>query len=98
MMSICWSWPRTWRSAPRRRPLDLRALASETAEDFRAAFENAGVRFAVDLPEEPLWVHGDRTRVAQVIGNLLSNAAKFTRSGDTVCLSAARSRPGPGDS
>ena len=32
----------------------------------------------VDLPERPLWVDADFTRLAQAFSNLLNNAAKYT--------------------
>jgi CheY-like chemotaxis protein len=36
------------------------------------------VALAVERPEEPAWVVGDPVRIAQIVGNLLQNAAKFT--------------------
>ena len=42
------------------------------------------LRFTVDVPPRPLWVHGDRTRLAQVAHNLISNALKYTPPGGTV--------------
>jgi two-component system CheB/CheR fusion protein len=70
-----------------RRPMDLRELAQRTAEDHRGLFTAREVGFEVALPDEPLWVDGDATRLAQAIGNLLQNSAKFTSSGDSVRLS-----------
>ncbi|HEY6104465.1 MAG TPA: ATP-binding protein, partial [Anaeromyxobacteraceae bacterium] len=70
-----------------RRPLDLRALSQRTAEDHRGLFAARGVALEVALPDDPLWIEGDATRLAQVIGNLLQNSAKFTSSGDSVRLS-----------
>jgi two-component system, chemotaxis family, CheB/CheR fusion protein len=70
-----------------RRPLDLRELAQRTAEDHRGLFTARDVAFEVALAKEPLWVEGDATRLAQAIGNLLQNSAKFTSSGDSVGLS-----------
>ncbi len=70
-----------------RRPLDLRDLSQRTAEDHRSLFTARGVALEVALPNDPLWIEGDATRLAQVIGNLLQNSAKFTSSGDSVRLS-----------
>ena len=41
-------------------------------------------------PGEPLVVHGDRDRLAQVIGNLLSNAIKYSPEGGTVALTTTQ--------
>ncbi len=70
-----------------RRPVDLRDLARRTTEDHRGLFTAREVALEVALPDEALWVEGDATRLAQAIGNLLQNSAKFTSSGDSVRLS-----------
>ncbi len=70
-----------------RRALDLRDLSERTVEDHRSMFAGREVALELVLPDGPLWVEGDATRLAQVIGNLLQNAAKFTSAGDSVRLS-----------
>lgn len=45
-------------------------------------------RFITDLPSEPVWLWADHTRLAQIVSNLLNNAAKYTPAGGTVSLSA----------
>lgn len=50
--------------------------------------EAAGHSFVTDLPDRPIWLDGDHTRLAQIVSNLLNNAAKYTPSGGTVSLAA----------
>jgi two-component system CheB/CheR fusion protein len=74
----------------RREPLDLAALVCETIEDYRAAFRERGVELAVTLPDGALPILGDRVRLSQVLGNLLSNALKFTPPQERVVVSVER--------
>ena len=71
----------------RRERLDLTELTRATADDHRATIEQAGLNFTLELPDSPAWVQGDPTRLAQVIGNLLHNASKFTDPGGSISLS-----------
>lgn len=67
--------------------VDLAALARGTAEDHRELYARNGIELVVEIGQDPLWVEGDPTRLAQVIGNLLNNAAKFTPRGGMTVLS-----------
>lgn len=67
--------------------VDLSSIAQRTAEDHEGLFAARGVAFQVVLPPGPEWILGDATRLAQLTGNLLLNAAKFTSAGDSVVLS-----------
>ena len=70
------------RSSCAREPLDLTRLVREVCDDERAALEEAGLTVHLDLPETPITLDGDPTRLrAGGCNNLLQNAAKFTDSG-----------------
>jgi CheY-like chemotaxis protein len=68
----------------RKETLDLVHLVRQTVEDYRAALDGARLTATTDLPNEGVWVLGDRTRLAQVLGNLLQNAIKFSNPGGRV--------------
>lgn len=78
----------------RKRRQDLAQIAAQTAEDYRAEMESAGIRLAVQVPDTPLWVNGDGTRLAQSIGNVLHNARKFTGAPGEVEVRAGADEQG----
>lgn len=66
---------------------DVARIVAQTAEDYRPTIEANGVALVVQVPSEQVWVAGDKARIAQVIGNLLHNAAKFTKPGNRILVS-----------
>jgi signal transduction histidine kinase/putative methionine-R-sulfoxide reductase with GAF domain len=72
----------------RKARIDLCELARATAEDHRSVVEGRGLSLAVDVSSTPCWVDGDAVRLAQIIGNLLQNSAKFSDHG-SICLEVA---------
>jgi two-component system, chemotaxis family, CheB/CheR fusion protein len=73
-----------------RADVELAELVRSAAEDHRAVIEERGIRLSVVAPPEQVFVHGDPTRLVQIVGNLLQNAAKFTKAGGAVTLSLVR--------
>lgn len=74
----------------RRQPLDLAAVVQRAVETVRPQFDERGVALAVSVPAVACTVDGDATRLEQVVGNLLANAAKYTESGGRVTLTVER--------
>ncbi len=70
----------------RRERVDFARLVREAVEDHRAMLEGNRLEAVADVPGEPMWVRADRTRLSQVVGNLLQNAAKFTDPGGRVAV------------
>ncbi|WP_316160305.1 PAS domain-containing protein [Bradyrhizobium sp. SZCCHNRI20481] len=63
-------------------PVDLASLTAEIASTFRSAIEAAGLRLIVDCPPLPEPAYVDREMWEKIVLNLLSNAFKFTFTGD----------------
>ena len=54
------------------------------------AMDAAGPSLIIELPDEPLWLHADPTRMTQILANLLCNSAKYTQPGGGIVLLARR--------
>jgi len=70
--------------------MDLRDVIEAAVETIRPVIEAMRHEFTAVLPDEPLWIDGDRVRLAQVLSNLLSNAAKYTPDAGRITLTAER--------
>ncbi len=64
-------------------PLDLSELADNAVTAHRANAANAGLEIVLDA-SEPVEVHADPGRIRQVLGNLLSNAIRYTDAGGRI--------------
>jgi signal transduction histidine kinase/DNA-binding response OmpR family regulator len=71
----------------RQEGLDLVELMRNTVEDYRSLLESNGLTINLHLPESPLYTRGDPTRLAQVVGNVLHNASKFTEPNGQITVS-----------
>jgi PAS domain S-box-containing protein len=70
--------------------VELAEVCTRAVEGSRPAIELAHHTLTVDLPEQPLRLEADPVRLAQVLGNLLNNAAKYTDPGGHILLSGRR--------
>ena len=74
----------------RRETIDLAAMLRSAVETSRPLIESARHELTVELPEEPVTLMADPVRLAQIVANLLNNAAKYTEDGGRISLSARR--------
>lgn len=69
--------------------ISFNAVVAQASETVRPSIDARSHRFRVDLPASEIWVNADATRLAQVMQNLLANAAKFTPAGGDISLVAS---------
>ena len=68
--------------------VELSAVVMTAVEACRPLMERRGHKLTISLPREAVWFEGDAVRVAQVLENLLNNAAKYTEPGGSIRVSA----------
>jgi signal transduction histidine kinase len=68
--------------------IELRRVVDTAVETSRPLVEKGHHQLEVRFPAEPLFVRGDPVRLAQVVSNLLNNAARYTDDGGRIALNA----------
>ena len=71
----------------KKEPVELGKVIQHSIESTRMLIASKKHRLAINVPGVPMWVRGDFARLVQVVGNILSNAAKYTGEGGTVEIS-----------
>jgi PAS domain S-box-containing protein len=74
----------------RREVFDLGAVIIHTVDSLRSSIDEKGLRLEFSLPREEITLHGDPTRIEQVVTNLLNNAVKYTDPGGAITLAVER--------
>jgi signal transduction histidine kinase/ActR/RegA family two-component response regulator len=74
----------------RKERIELSAAVGIAIEASRPLIERGQHILTVRIPPEPIWINADLGRIAQILSNLLNNAAKYTRPGGHIWLTAER--------
>jgi PAS domain S-box-containing protein len=69
-------------------PLEVAQPVQQAVEGVQPLVRERGLTLSVALPPQPVYVEADPTRLQQVVGNLLRNAARYTDPGGHILLTA----------
>jgi signal transduction histidine kinase len=69
-------------------PVDISTVITAAVEQLSHAISIKGHAVEVDLPARPCMILGDRTRLVQVLSNLLGNAVRYTPNGGDIVIKA----------
>jgi len=71
-------------------PVELAEVVAQAVEEGRPLMEARKHQLTFNLPDDPIRLEADPTRLTQVVANLLNNSAKYTNEGGHICLTVER--------
>jgi PAS domain S-box-containing protein len=75
----------------KKEPLEIGSLIDQAVETVQPIVSGKGHQLRINKPATPLYVDGDRARLAQGLSNLLHNAAKYTNAGGAITVAVTAS-------
>jgi signal transduction histidine kinase len=77
----------------RKEPVNLASVVHAATSLIHSECASRGQELAIKLPDTPVYLHADSTRLEQVFGNLLTNASKYAGEGCHITVTAERAGP-----
>ena len=74
----------------RKERVEVAAIVRNAVETSEPLIRERRHDLSLGLPQEPLWLDGDPVRLAQILANLLNNAAKYTNPGGQISIKVKR--------
>jgi PAS domain S-box-containing protein len=72
----------------RKEHVNVATIVNRAAATVRPLIDEKNHELTIDVSSQPMWLHVDPTRTEQILANLLTNAAKYTKSGGRVVIQA----------
>ena len=69
--------------------VELATVVADAVDLARPIISQRGHKLTIELPQQPVLLHVDGVRLSQALGNMLTNAAKYTRPGGKIALTGA---------
>jgi PAS domain S-box-containing protein len=73
----------------RREPIEMHDVVSGVFESLQSAITARRQNVSISLPDQPLYIDADSTRIAQALSNIVGNAIKYTHDGGTISVRAS---------
>ena len=80
---------RTGKLSITRRPIDLKEVVQRISHTMQDEAERKDIDFRLSVPDGPVAIHADLTRIEQIVWNLISNALKFTDGDGKIIVQLA---------
>jgi PAS domain S-box-containing protein len=74
----------------RREQVELASVLRQAVEICRPLAETLGHTIEIDIPRQPIYLHADPVRLAQIFSNILNNACKYTKPRGRIWLTAEK--------
>jgi two-component system CheB/CheR fusion protein len=73
----------------RREPIEVHDVVHGVLESLQSAITARRQNISISMPDQPMYIDADSTRIAQALSNIIGNAIKYTHDGGTISVRAS---------